>query len=70
MQLLQAKAGADVVTTSADLGWQPHTTRAALTGLRKAGYGIESEKIGAGKPSRYRITAIPTSRSAPGTGVD
>jgi len=26
-------------------GWLPHTTRAALTGLRKAGYAIDSDKL-------------------------
>ncbi|MEQ8928585.1 MAG: DUF3489 domain-containing protein [Silicimonas sp.] len=36
IQLLSHKAGADVATISEKLGWLPHTTRAALTGLRKA----------------------------------
>ena len=26
-------------------GWLPHTTRAALTGLRKKGYVIDSDKL-------------------------
>ena len=26
-------------------GWLPHTTRAALSGLRKAGYAIDSDKM-------------------------
>jgi hypothetical protein len=26
-------------------GWLPHTTRAALTGLRKMGYAIDSDKV-------------------------
>ena len=26
-------------------GWLPHTTRAALTGLKKKGYGISSDKV-------------------------
>ena len=26
-------------------GWLPHTTRAALTGLRKKGYSISSDKV-------------------------
>ncbi len=38
MQLLTRKTGADVATISEKLGWLPHTTRAALTGLRKAGF--------------------------------
>lgn len=57
IRLLQRKGGADVAAISRRLGWQAHTTRAALTGLRKAGYQIASERPGAGKPSRYRITA-------------
>ncbi|WP_170608849.1 DUF3489 domain-containing protein [Ruegeria arenilitoris] len=37
IQMLSRKAGADVATISEKLDWQMHTTRAALTGLRKAG---------------------------------
>lgn len=59
IQLLTRKAGADVATISAKLGWLPHTTRAALTGLRKAGFTISSEKAEEGKPLIYRITARP-----------
>ncbi len=29
----------------AALGWLPHTTRAALTGLKKRGYAISSDKV-------------------------
>jgi hypothetical protein len=36
-------------------GWLPHTTRAALTGLRKKGYAIDSDKID-GVPT-YRAIA-------------
>ena len=59
IQLLTRKAGADVATISEKLGWQAHTTRAALTGLRKAGFEIAAEKPGNGKASCYRITAQP-----------
>ena len=59
IQLLTRKAGADVATISEKLGWLPHTTRAALTGLRKAGFEISTEKPGKGKPQSYRITAQP-----------
>jgi hypothetical protein len=37
-------------------GWLPHTTRAALTGLRKRGYAVLLERQD-GKPSLYRITS-------------
>jgi len=59
IQMLTRKAGADVATISDKLGWQSHTTRAALTGLRKAGFEISAEKSGDGKPLSYRITAQP-----------
>ncbi|MDI3335631.1 DUF3489 domain-containing protein [Defluviimonas aestuarii] len=57
--LLGRKDGADVATISKNLGWLPHTTRAALTGLRKAGYEVTSAKPGNGKSSRYQIIAMP-----------
>lgn len=59
IKLLSTKSGADVPSISEKLGWLPHTTRAALTGLRKAGYEVTSEKLGKGKPTRYRIVAGP-----------
>lgn len=64
IQMLTRKAGADVATISDKLGWQSHTTRAALTGLRKAGFEISAEKPGDGKPSCYRITASPVGDAA------
>ena len=59
IDMLSRKSGADVAAISERLGWQPHTTRAALSRLRKAGYEVLSEKSGNGKPARYRITATP-----------
>ncbi|MCZ0814024.1 MAG: DUF3489 domain-containing protein [Pseudomonadota bacterium] len=59
IRMLSGKAGSDVAALSRKLGWQSHTTRAALSGLRKAGYEIAAEKSNAGKPTRYRITAAP-----------
>jgi hypothetical protein len=57
--LLSRKNGADVPSLSTTLEWLPHTTRAALSGLRKAGYEITFVKPGKDKPSRYRIVAVP-----------
>ena len=37
--------GATLDQMIAATGWLPHTTRAALTGLRKVGYAIDSDKI-------------------------
>ena len=59
IRMLQSKTGSDIVTISKKLGWQTHTTRAALTGLRKAGFEIAATKSDDGKPTRYRITAEP-----------
>jgi hypothetical protein len=59
IKMLSRKAGGDVVTISERFGWLPHTTRAALSGLRKSGYELTPEKLGNGKSSRYRITAKP-----------
>ncbi|MDP9086079.1 MAG: DUF3489 domain-containing protein [Pseudomonadota bacterium] len=39
--LLRRKGGATLAELVAATGWLPHTTRAALSGLRKKGYGIE-----------------------------
>ena len=35
-------------------GWLPHTTRAALTGLRKRGYAVRREKLEGGS-SVFRV---------------
>ena len=36
-------------------GWLPHTTRAALTGLKKKGHVVTSEKL-EGEGRVYRVT--------------
>ena len=59
VRLLSRKAGADVPAICKSFGWQPHSARAAMTGLRKAGYEIASEMPAAGKPRRYRIVGAP-----------
>ena len=59
-KLLSRKAGADLAALQAATGWKPHSVRAALSGLRKGGYGIdrtEPAKPGAG--AVYRITSSP-----------
>jgi hypothetical protein len=52
---LEGRLGVDVATLSTELDWQPHSTRAALTGLRKDGYTIERLPSERGQPTRYRI---------------
>ena len=44
ISLLQRDQGATLAELVAATGWQPHTTRAALTGLRKKGHAIERRK--------------------------
>lgn len=56
IRLLSGKTGADVVAVSQKLGWQVHTTRAAISGLRNLGHPILHVKGANGKPGRYRIT--------------
>ena len=56
-KLLTRKAGADLAALQSVTGWQPHSVRAALSGLRKAGYTIDrSEAIKSGGTAIYRIT--------------
>lgn len=55
--LLRGKGGADVQALSDALGWQPHTVRAALTGLRKAGVALEKMTVREDERARYRINA-------------
>ncbi len=61
-KLLSRKAGADLVTLQSATGWQPHSVRAALSGLRKAGFGIDrTEPAKPGIGAVYRITIGPES---------
>jgi hypothetical protein len=43
--LLQRADGATLGDLVAATGWLPHTTRAALTGLRKKGHAIGKTKV-------------------------
>lgn len=60
IKLLRGQTGAEITLISERFGWQSHTTRAALSGLRKAGYTLSAEKAAKGKPARYKITALPS----------
>lgn len=44
LDLLRREQGATLPDLIAATGWLPHTTRAALTGLRKKGHGIDRFK--------------------------
>ena len=54
VELLRRPDGAALDELTVVTGWQKHTARAALTGLKKKGHTIERTKEGA--VSRYRIT--------------
>ena len=53
--LLQRSEGATIDQLVAATGWLPHTTRAALTGLKKKGHVVTSEKLESREPV-YRVT--------------
>ncbi len=55
LSLLQRKEGAILDEMVAATGWLPHTTRAALTALRKKGHAITKDKRG--DMTCYHITA-------------
>jgi Protein of unknown function (DUF3489) len=59
--LLSRPDGARLDDLIAATGWLPHTTRAALTGLRKRGYAIERTRPDDNGPSVYRIAPQPGS---------
>ena len=64
-KLLSRKAGADLAALQSATGWQPHSVRAALSGLRKAGYIVD--RTGAAKfggTAIYRITTCPDGAGA------
>ena len=51
---MRHKNGATLATLEKATGWQPHSVRAALTGLRKKGHVIERGK-GAKGVTIYRL---------------
>ncbi|TZG25717.1 DUF3489 domain-containing protein [Sphingomonas montanisoli] len=55
VDLLRREGGASIADIMAMTGWLPHTSRAALTGLRKKGYAISSGKTEG--VTRYAIAA-------------
>ncbi|NGQ93153.1 DUF3489 domain-containing protein [Rhodobacter sp. HX-7-19] len=56
--MLASPEGASIAEIGATLAWQPHTVRAALSSLRKAGATIERIAPEAkGEAARYRLVA-------------
>jgi hypothetical protein len=56
LALLRREEGATLADMMAATGWLPHTTRAALTGLRKKGHRLQKSKRD--DQTCYRIAAV------------
>ena len=55
-KMLTARAGAGVTRLCEATGWQKHSIRAALSGLRKAGYAVKrQDPKKPGSEAIYRI---------------
>ena len=54
-KLLSRKTGATIPQMEKAFGWQPHTARAAISKLRKAGFPVERSDTDKG--AVYRIVA-------------
>jgi hypothetical protein len=57
--LLSQAEGATLAALIAATDWLPHTTRAALTGLRKRGYVLTLARGDRQRGSIYRIVSKP-----------
>ncbi len=53
--LLARSRGATLTQLQKELGWQPHTVRAAVSRLRKAGHKIELEETRGRKAYRIAV---------------
>ena len=62
IEMLSQEGGASLTAIVEATGWQSHTTRAALTGLRKKGHAIE--RFRGDDETRYRIVTSPPAISA------
>ncbi len=58
--LLRRKGGASIVELQKKFGWQPHTVRAAISGVRKAGETVVCKPGKSG--SVYRIVTPVTAQ--------
>jgi Protein of unknown function (DUF3489) len=55
VELLQQDCGASIAELIVVTGWLPHTTRAALTGLRKRGFVTAIDRSDKERGSIYRV---------------
>lgn len=70
IEMLCKDGGTTIAAISAALDWQPHTTRAAITGLRKSGHEVETAKPGDGGPGLiYRIALSDGDGDGDGAGA-
>jgi hypothetical protein len=60
VSLLRREGGATIDQLAAAMGWLPHTTHAALAGLRKRGFGIDRRKAKDERVSSYVIVDSPS----------
>jgi hypothetical protein len=68
LELLQRDCGATLEELIAATDWLPHTTRAALTGLRKRGYTVTIDRHDKGRGSTYRARLGETIETGSATG--
>ena len=60
--LLARPKGATLTDLEKNLGWQPHTVRAAISGLRKTGIDIVLDRNG--KVPVYRVVGPPSAAAS------
>lgn len=63
-KLLSRARGATIAELQEATGWQPHSARAHLSGLRKAGHTLLKEERKSGETS-YRLATLSASSEAP-----
>jgi DNA-binding transcriptional regulator PaaX len=63
-ELVGAPGGASLARLMAATGWQAHTVRAALSGLRKQGVALERRRDGS--DTIYSVASAPAPRAAKG----
>ncbi len=61
LQMLQRETGATMAHVVGATGWQEHTVRAAITGLKKRGYHIVRNRDG--ETSTWAIVTAPNAEA-------
>ena len=67
-RLAQLNRKDDRVRDGAATGWLPHTTRAALTGLKKKGHAVTSTKTDGART--YRLTTTNDAEVTPSAAIE